>query len=57
MSSEGAGFLSVSHLVQMDTGVNSSFGLVAPNVGFHSLLTHTHGGKHLSNLLQHSGGE
>lgn len=55
--SEAAGFLSVSHLVQMDAGVDGSFGLVAPDIGLHSLLTHAHGGKHLSNLLQHSGGE
>lgn len=46
-------FLSVSHLVQMDARVNSGFGLVALEVGIHSLFTHAHSGKHLSNLLQH----
>lgn len=43
---------SVSHLVQMDTGVNGSFGLVTLQVGIHSLLTHAHSGKHLADLLQ-----
>lgn len=52
-NSGATGFLSVSHLVQMDTGVHGSFGLVALEVGLHSLLTHAHSGKHLSNLLQH----
>lgn len=56
-NSGATGFLSVSHLVQMDAGVDGSFGLVASDVGLHSLLTHAHGGKHLSNLLQHGGGE
>lgn len=45
-------FLSVSHLVQMYTRVNSRFGLVALKVGVDSLFTHAHSGKHLSNLLQ-----
>lgn len=41
----------VSHLVQMDTRVHGSFGLVALQVGVHGLLTHAHGGKHLADLL------
>lgn len=41
-----------SHLVEVDAGVDSRFGLVALQVGFHRLLAHAHGGKHLSNLLQ-----
>lgn len=53
-SNSGAtGFPSVSHLVQMDACVHGSFGLVALEVGLHSLLTHAHCGKHLSNLLQY----
>lgn len=48
--------LSVSHLVQMDTGVNGSLGLVAFQVGLHSLFTHAHGGKHLPNILKHRDG-
>lgn len=42
----------LSYLIQMDTYVNSSFGLVALQVGLYSLFTHAHGGKHLTNLLQ-----
>lgn len=56
-STGATGFLSVSHLVQVDTGVDGSFGLVALKVGVHSLFTHAHSGKHLSNLLQGRGGE
>lgn len=41
-----------SHLVEVDAGVDSRFGLVALQVGFHRLLAHAHGGKHLSDLLQ-----
>lgn len=40
-----------THLVQMDAGVNSSSGLVALQVGVDSLLTHSHGGIHFSNVL------
>lgn len=47
----------VSHLVQMDTGVNGSFGLVAFKVGVHGLFAHAHGCKHLANILQHRGGK
>lgn len=50
-------FLSVSHLVQMDTRVNGSFGLVALKVGVHSLFTHANSGKHLTDVLQHKGGK
>lgn len=50
-------FRSVSHLVQMDAGVHGRFGLVALEVGLHSLLTHAHGGEHLADLLQHADGE
>lgn len=45
-------FLAVSHLIQMDAGVDRSFGLVAFQVGAHRLLTHAHGGKHLTDVLQ-----
>lgn len=47
-----------SHLVEVDAGVHRCFGLVALQVGLHRLLTHAHGGKHLSDLLQtHADGE
>lgn len=49
--------LAASHLVQMDTCVNRSFGLVALQVGVHSLFAHAHNGKHLTNLLKQSGGQ
>lgn len=50
-------FLSVSHLVQMDTGVDGSFGLVALQVRLHSLFTHANSGKHLSDILKHKDGD
>lgn len=52
-NSGATGFLSASHLVQMDARVHGSFGLVALEVGLHSLLTHAHCGKHLSDLLHY----
>lgn len=42
----------LSYLIQIDTSVDCSFGLVAPEEGPHSLLTHAHVGEVLAQLLR-----
>lgn len=42
----------LSHLIQVDTSVDCSFGLVALEEGLHSLLTHAHVGEVLAQFLR-----
>lgn len=46
------GIFSLSHLIQVDTSVDCSFGLVALEEGLHSLLTHAHVGEVLAQFLR-----
>lgn len=46
------GVFFLSHLIQVDTRVDCSFGLVALEEGLHSLLTHAHVGEVLAQFLR-----